>query len=405
MQISSTYRHLRYGDDGTAGEYPNLAPVPRGRHANGSDTVPKDAGYKRGEIVFVSEDGLGTPPPLGYHRIVATYDNLKPIGWKDVPDTMEDPIPLYLSTSAARIYMMSDEEYAAYERQEKHKQHEEQQVARHQKRVAMKYDGHNGFRDIAGYAKIIGVDIALGVAAVVLFSPGLLGLSPADPNILMASVAVTSGVALAGTAIATNARLLAPPKQATPLPIGPGVAGTTHELSLSEVRLALEEYSDIPVVSPYAIDGIRQADETERKRQRIMALISGKFEPRSLSWQRFMGVLDSAVSTVTTNVALIANKAQAFDADGYHETKSLIESGAYRWDDIPDDIQQDRYGLYQDLLKSMQEILNNNERLLLEIDRFEVELGGLDASMATTDSDEMLDEVKRAISAIHQYAD
>lgn len=251
------------------------------------------------------------------------------------------------------------------------------------------------------YLKVIGIDTLLAVAAVVLFSPGLVGLSPMDADIVRAALSVTAIVALVGTAGIANVKLLSAPKYKL-LEVGTGMSEETA--SFDDVYVTLVEYQDVRFVSPYVNDAIAQMDSAARKQARLRTAVNAKFEQGSLSWQRFTSVIDSVLSTVTRNAAMLANKAQTFDADGYHESKRLIESGNYRYDQVPDDIQIERHQLYEDTLGSMQEILNANERLILEMDRFAVELSKLDSNSLSTDSEEMLDEVRRLVSETRYYA-
>lgn len=257
--------------------------------------------------------------------------------------------------------------------------------------------------DMRRYAKVIGADVALATLAVVLFSPGLLGLSPTDPSILLSSVAVASGVALAGAAVATNVKLLAPAPKQHLLEVGSLGNDADKEPTLDEVQSILYGCQYLPTVGMFASDGLRQVEETERKRQRIVAMIDRKFPRGSLSWQRFASTLDSVISTVVRNCALIANQVQSFDDDGYQSNRMVVDSGDYRYDNVPDDIQLGRYKLYDDILTSMRGILNDNERLLLELDRFELELASLDSSNLSEDSEAMLDELKKAVSEMQYY--
>lgn len=253
------------------------------------------------------------------------------------------------------------------------------------------------------YVRVIAIDVALAVLAVILYSPGLLGLSPMDPDIVRAALGVSAGVALVGVAGVSNARLLKG-ASTTPLLIGSG-ADTSEMATFDEVYAVLADYQGMRHVDTYAFQGMEKMDELARKSMRLKSLINAKFDAGSLSWTRFMGVVDSVTTTITRNSAILANRIQAFDAEGYERDKRLISSQDYLYDNIPDDIQVERYQLHERALTSMQEIVNANERLLLELDRLSSELTNLDSGILTTESEEMLDEIRRIVDQTKFYAE
>lgn len=253
------------------------------------------------------------------------------------------------------------------------------------------------------YMRVIAIDVVLAVVAVILYSPGLLGLSPFDPDVIRAALSVSAGVALVGIAGASNAKVLQGART-TPLRIGSGTDdGDTA--TFDEVYATLTDYQDTKTVATYAFQGMELMDEVTRKSARLKVLINMKFESGSLSWTRFMGVVDSVTSTIVRNSAILANRIQAFDHEGYERDRSLIQTKDYLYDNIPDDIQLERYELHEGSLKAMQDIVNANERLILEFDRLSMELSNLDSNHLTSDSEEMLEEIRRIIDQTKFYAD
>lgn len=251
------------------------------------------------------------------------------------------------------------------------------------------------------YLRVIAIDVALAALAVCLYSPGLLGLSPMDPNVIKAALGVTAGVALVGVAGVSNAKLLKGASH-TPLAIGSGTSGE-ETASFDDVYVVLVDYQGTKHVATYAVQGIERLDETARKSVRLKHLIDSKFEPGSLSWTRFMGVVDAVTGTIIRNSAILANRIQAFDVEGYDRDRKLIESNNYMYDNIPDDIQMERYGLYESSLQAMQDIINANERLILEFDRLSSELANLDSNILTTESEEMLEEIRSIVDQTKFY--
>lgn len=255
------------------------------------------------------------------------------------------------------------------------------------------------------YVKVIATDIALALVAVGLYSPGLLGLSPMDPDIVRAAISVSAGVALVGVAGVTNARLLRGTSK-VPLQIGSGTGSDVSGMSsFDDVYTTLVDYQGDKVLGTYAVQGMERMEESARKSTRLSALVGAKFEHGSISWTRFMGVVDSVTTTITRNSAILANRIQAFDIEGYERDNRLIRSQDYLYDNVPDDIQLERYGLYEQSMSAMQDIINANERLLLELDKLSAELTNLDSNILTTESEEMLDEIRNMVEQTRFYAE
>ena len=253
------------------------------------------------------------------------------------------------------------------------------------------------------YFRVIAIDMALAVLAVCLYSPGLLGLSPFDPDIVRAALSVSAGVGLAGVAGVSNARILRGARN-TPLAIGDGRT-PDDTATFDEVYTALVDYQNTRNVATYSVQGMERMDEVARKSTRLKSLINAKFEVGSLSWNRFMSVVAAVTNTIVRNSAILANRIQAFDNEGYERDSRIIRTKEYLYDNIPDDIQEERYGLYEDTLRAMQDIVNANERLILELDRLSAELVSLESSSLTTESEEMLDEIRRIVDQTKFYAD
>lgn len=353
----------------------------------------------RDMIIYHHEEPKDPPRP-GYHRIVKTYDDLIPIVWADVPDGEDDPSPMYLSTKAARLMMMSDEEF-------------ERECARSEREDGLAKYGDNPEeeeeegvmerrRRYERYFRVLVSDVAIGIAATLLFAPNMLALSPMDPNIAKAAVAVASGVGLAGTAVVANASLIESDERKTRLlPVSD--QGGQEEPSVSDITAALAPLERDAHVGAYVRDALRQLQEAQRKQERIGGLIDGTFDEGSLSWVRFSGTLSEVVSTISRNAAMLANRVQTFDGKAYAKNKALVMSGEYRWDDIPDDIQESRHRLYEGELDSVRKSIEDNEHLLLELDRFEVELSSLETGGLDEDVEDTLDELRRATDEMRFY--
>ena len=119
--------------------------------------------------------------------------------------------------------------------------------------------------------------------------------------------------------------------------------------------------------------------------------------------ERFMSAVQLSADTVTRNCAVIANLMTGFDSRDYLQLRALMQGGAYRHDDIPDDIQLKKFDLYQEQLSTMGGIATANERLLLEMDRFSTTLATLDVAGEGKKEQALLDEMRQLTEQTKYY--
>ena len=250
---------------------------------------------------------------------------------------------------------------------------------------------------------IIAADIAIAAIAVILWSP-IVGLSPTDPNILRAAAAITSYIAIPAALIAVNRPLLALGTPKEPKLLDVGVRG--NELGKGDELLhALESQSKLPYVGEYAGQAARQVDAARRKRKQVIDMLStGKLTPGSLAWQRFATGIDEAETTVRNNGALISSACTSFDGADYAQLRESISSGKYRSDNINDELQLQRLSVYQQTIARIKGVLDNNERILFELDSFASEVSMQAMTPSDASSERMLQEMRTLIDEARQYA-
>ena len=250
--------------------------------------------------------------------------------------------------------------------------------------------------------RIIIKDLAIAALAVALWSP-IVGLSPFDPNIVRAALAVTSYVALPAAAVVVNKPLLDLGTKRLPSPIDPEVRGD-DDGNGDELLNELNRQTRLPHVGGYASDAARQVDAARRKRRHIVDMLStGKLSPGSLAWTRFVSGIDEAESTIRKNAALISSACMAFDGNDFAALSSAVNTGAYRTDGIDDNLQEQRLEIYRETISHLRGVIENNERLLLELDRFAAEVSMQSMTPSDESSERMLQEMRVLIDEAKRY--
>lgn len=245
------------------------------------------------------------------------------------------------------------------------------------------------------YIKLIAFDVIMAVIIVVLYSPGLLNLRPTDPSILRAGLSIIFAVVIVVAIVWYNYDMLRGPKYEH--------LDTSGELDSGELSYVLGRYKSDPVVGSYASSALDELEQAARKKKSLYDIVSSKFEKHSLTWDKFVAVIDSAVQTVNKNTALLANRVQAFDVEDYTHMKRLMTSGDYVNDSIPDELQVEKWNLMQTNLGDMRNIVAANENLLLELDKFAVEISQLESSANSEENNRMIEEVRTLVEETKYY--
>ena len=174
--------------------------------------------------------------------------------------------------------------------------------------------------------------------------------------------------------------------------------------SSAEISSILKRYTRADGVDTRARKALAQLDGANRKRENLRALISGKFTEGSLSWDKFVAAVDAAYEVLLRNLTQLTNRVQTFDAEDFRVQKRERSGAAFKRDGISDDVQDQRWEAMQASLAEMDGILTANERLLLDLDKFALELGQLDQEGSSENRvDEMLEEIRQLTEELKFY--
>jgi hypothetical protein len=247
------------------------------------------------------------------------------------------------------------------------------------------------------YVRMLGAYVGIGVAAVIAYSPGLMALSPMDPSILRAGASLIAGVLMCvGLGVSTH---MAMRDERRYVPLGTGAQGVDPQV----VTRALEANEADEVLGALARRGVGALRDGAKKVETLRTLVFARFSQGSMTSERFMSAVQLSADTVARNCAVLANLMTGFDSRDYLQLRALMQGGAYRHDDIPDDIQLKKFDLYQEQLSTMGGIATANERLLLEMDRFSTTLATLDVAGEGKKEQALLDEMRQLTEQTKYY--
>ena len=247
------------------------------------------------------------------------------------------------------------------------------------------------------HIKLILFDIFMAILIVVLYSPGLVGLSPRNPGILRPGLAIICAIFIATAVIWVNMNALkkVSEKDFRQLDVERGTADQAIHV--------MEKYSKADLVGPIAQSAKAQLESAQTKQAALHSIIGRKFPKGSLSYDKFASAVDAAVATIVKNNLILANRIQTFDVKDYRRTEQLIASGSYRKDNVPDEIQEERAQVHASNKETLDAIVTANEKLLLELDKFSSEVGKMDVDDATGANDAMVQEIRELIEQTKYY--
>ena len=243
-------------------------------------------------------------------------------------------------------------------------------------------------------------DVAMIIFVIILFSPSGLGLSPFSENLFAAILSVVAAAFIGYQVVKVNGRaLLTARAEQRVARLNAG----SENLSTDEVKLALNSFEKTSVVGPLAKQGIGEIESAGRKRAQLVETISNKFEEGSLTWHKFTDVVDAATGAIVHNCALLAQRIQSFDVEDYNKNARNTITGLFNRSTVPESLRQERRQVYEANLADLRDIIAANERLLLELDKFSLEMRQLEASENAEQNVNLLEEVNTLVEQTRYY--
>ena len=216
--------------------------------------------------------------------------------------------------------------------------------------------------------KLIFGNLGFLIGFVVLFSPGLLGLSIVDASAVKAALSLTLGIMMPAGMVAYNYKTISQ-KNDVKL-IG------TNQYSVEGIRQEMKHYLGSGVFGQVARASLDELDKCEKMQAGVDEVLDRKFEKGSLTYQKFDSIAKAAQDTILANMVNMLNRMKVIDDGVYARLQN------YKHDDIPDDIQIQQLELYNKNIAAVKEKRNQNEGLIYKLDELRIELAASEAGDA-----------------------
>ena len=159
-------------------------------------------------------------------------------------------------------------------------------------------------------------------------------------------------------------------------------------------------------VAPYARAGMASLGDLERKTAAFHGVLDSKFEPGSITWQKFASAADVTREGVLRNCADLANAIQVFDSEDFKRAERERRAATYRGDSKANESMQiEKRHHFDTQLADMRAICERNDRLLLELDKLTTELNTLDDTGSSAASDRLIEEIRTLTAETKYYRD
>ncbi|WP_082651775.1 hypothetical protein [Gorillibacterium timonense] len=212
------------------------------------------------------------------------------------------------------------------------------------------------------YVKLLG--LVLGVAAlnIIVFSPGFIGV-----ELGASALATASGVTLlfasalvllyGSYSLLTKAPVVIPIKQIQ-----------THE----DYVEAFQHYKRIQALEEDMALGLNQLERIRKKKSTLFEVLDQRFDPAEVSYKKFASVIQQVENLFYLNGRSMLNRLQVFDESEYASLKKAKTAYAT-------DILRQRADVYNEHLAFLKSSIENNEEILLKLDKLLLEISRLDS--------------------------
>lgn len=200
--------------------------------------------------------------------------------------------------------------------------------------------------------------IGVSIANIIIFSPGLIGLSITGGDALFAALGIT--IVVASLAILIYGMYAC-------LYEKPPVIAIKNLQNGHDLEEALESLMQFRPLRDDAQTAIHQLRNMKRKKEHLASVLASRFSPTELSGQKFSGVIADVESLFYTNVRNIINKMSIFDDVEYRACQNRNDRVAI-----------ERKELYAQFFSYIGESLSINDEILLDMDKLLIELTRLD---------------------------
>ena len=237
-------------------------------------------------------------------------------------------------------------------------------------------------------SSLLGLNIAIVMLNIIIFSPGLFNIKIDFINIFQTSIGITIIIMSFIIFIIGNYKILI--KEDNEIDIS--------KLDDSEDYIeALKENSSKRVFSKDIDILLEQIERMDKKQERIDDILLQKFTVNEMSYIKFKKTITEVRDVFYINIKSVINKINIFDEQEYEKIKKDIKNGK-----LNGKIEEQKKDMFDEYIFFVKDSIEDNEEILLKLDKFLFELskfnsledGELENMSAIKDVDELINKIK-----------
>ena len=237
-------------------------------------------------------------------------------------------------------------------------------------------------------SSLLGLNIAIVMLNIIIFSPGLFNIKIDFINIFQTSIGITIIIMSFIIFIIGNYKILI--KEDNEIDIS--------KLDDSEDYIeALKENSSKRVFSKDIDILLEQIERMDKKQEKIDDILSQKFTVNEMSYIKFKKTITEVRDVFYINIKSVINKINIFDEQEYEKIKKDIKNGK-----LNGKIEEQKKDMFDEYIFFVKDSIEDNEEILLKLDKFLFELskfnsledGELENMSAIKDVDELINKIK-----------
>jgi len=214
------------------------------------------------------------------------------------------------------------------------------------------------------WIKILSLNLGIAAANIIVFSPGLIGLELGASALAAASGSTILFLSWAGL-FSGNYKLLSEPEKSIPV----------SQISTIEGYIeSLNDHRDIKTFEKNIALLLDQIERLQKKNKTIREILLQIFCSSEIAYKKFDAVIAEVEKIFFLNIRSILNKLNAFDEDEYNFVRARQEAGAYSEQFI-----EEKLKVYYEYIKFINAATEDNEQILLKLDKLLLELSGLNS--------------------------
>lgn len=237
-------------------------------------------------------------------------------------------------------------------------------------------------------SSLLGLNIAIVMLNIIIFSPGLFNIKIDFINIFQTSIGITIIIMSFIIFIIGNYKILI--KEDNEIDI--------FKLDDSEDYIeALKENSSKRVFSKDIDILLEQIERMDKKQEKIDDILLQKFTVNEMSYIKFKKTITEVRDVFYINIKSVINKINIFDEQEYEKIKKDIKNGK-----LNGKIEEQKKDMFDEYIFFVKDSIEDNEEILLKLDKFLFELskfnsledGELENMSAIKDVDELINKIK-----------